>query len=206
MIIDRSCSSLAQPEHGDGGPVNQNDERYDDGGFSEGTMERPGLKRLLLRAAVMAAHDIGITVLARQRNQCRHRLTKLIRLSWLSPRIVTMILAGDSRHHSRLHVAEPGTAAAMVRAGGHNRGISSASRQSPTRCPPQPGGFMRCGRPPSALMQTGKRPSETGGVFAHMFGAPGVSRLHRPKRASQSAQKRATLRPRQGNYVIIPIG
>jgi hypothetical protein len=47
------------------------------------------------QAMVMAAPDTGLTVLARQRGQCRHRLTKLVRISWLSPKIVAMILAGE---------------------------------------------------------------------------------------------------------------
>lgn len=47
------------------------------------------------RDAVMAAPTITIKELARQRNQCRHRLAKLVRLSWLSPRIVTMIVKGS---------------------------------------------------------------------------------------------------------------
>ncbi|MGK2911820.1 MAG: recombinase family protein [Sphingobium sp.] len=46
------------------------------------------------RAAVLAAPATDIKALARQRNQCRHRLAKLVRLSWVLPRIVTMIMAG----------------------------------------------------------------------------------------------------------------
>lgn len=47
------------------------------------------------RASILAAPAMTITELARQRNQCRHRLAKLVRLSWASPKIVTMIMTGS---------------------------------------------------------------------------------------------------------------
>lgn len=104
---------------------------YDDGGFSGGNMERPGLKRLmedvksgqvdvivvykvdrLTRAlsdfakivdvldAMLAAPQTTIKELAATRGQCRHRLAKLLRLSWLSPDIVETIARGE--HPPRL--------------------------------------------------------------------------------------------------------
>lgn len=49
-------------------------DRYDDGGFSGGTMDRPGLKQLLsdveaarIQPAVWLAPDISVTILERRR-------------------------------------------------------------------------------------------------------------------------------------------
>jgi DNA invertase Pin-like site-specific DNA recombinase len=47
------------------------------------------------RGAALANPTITIKDLARQREQCRHRLAKLVRLSWLSPRIVSLIMTGS---------------------------------------------------------------------------------------------------------------
>lgn len=46
------------------------------------------------REAMLTAPALNIKALAEQRNQCRHRLAKLIRLSWLAPKIVSAILSG----------------------------------------------------------------------------------------------------------------
>ena len=46
------------------------------------------------RSAVLAAPDKSIRLLAAEQGCCRHRLAKLVRLSWLSPELTTAIIEG----------------------------------------------------------------------------------------------------------------
>ena len=46
------------------------------------------------REAVLAAPEQSIKAIARQQRQCRHRYMRLLRLSWMSPQIVTAIVEG----------------------------------------------------------------------------------------------------------------
>ena len=113
--------------------------RYDDGGFSGGNMERPGIKALLaevdagnvdvivvykvdrltrsladfakiverldllaLVADAMAAQrlvlvspELSLAQLAKREGRCRTQLARLLRLSWLSPRIIEAIAEGS---------------------------------------------------------------------------------------------------------------
>ncbi len=48
------------------------------------------------RASALASPDRSLRELAREQGRCRHRLAKLIRLSWLSPEITAAILDGRS--------------------------------------------------------------------------------------------------------------
>ena len=46
------------------------------------------------RDMVLAAPDRSIREIAAEQQRCRHRIAKLIRLSWLSPEIATAIVEG----------------------------------------------------------------------------------------------------------------
>lgn len=50
------------------------------------------------RAAVMAAPDKSLRVLAAEHGRCRHRLAKLVRLSWLSPEVTAAIVESRAPH------------------------------------------------------------------------------------------------------------
>ena len=113
--------------------------RYDDGGFSGGNMERPGIKALLAEVdagnvdvivvykvdrltrsladfakiverldllalvadamaaqrLVLASPELSLTQLAKREGRCRTQLARLLRLSWLSPRIIEAIAEGS---------------------------------------------------------------------------------------------------------------
>jgi DNA invertase Pin-like site-specific DNA recombinase len=51
------------------------------------------------RAAVLAAPDMSLRMLAAAQGRCRHRLAKLVRLSWLSPEVTAAIIEGRVAHH-----------------------------------------------------------------------------------------------------------
>lgn len=46
------------------------------------------------RDLVLASPAISRRALATQRGRCRHRLAKLVQLSWLAPKVVSVILEG----------------------------------------------------------------------------------------------------------------
>jgi hypothetical protein len=50
------------------------------------------------RAAVLAAPDMSLPLLAAEQGRCRHRLAKLLRLSWLSPEVTAAIIDGWVPH------------------------------------------------------------------------------------------------------------
>lgn len=50
------------------------------------------------RTAVLANPEKSLRVLAAKQGQCRHRLAKLIRLSWLSPEVAIAIIEGRAPH------------------------------------------------------------------------------------------------------------
>ena len=43
---------------------------------------------------VLAAPDRSLRAIAAEQGRCRHRIAKLIRLSWISPEIATAIVEG----------------------------------------------------------------------------------------------------------------
>ncbi|WP_277970139.1 hypothetical protein [Sphingomonas echinoides] len=47
-----------------------------------------------MRDLVLASPDRSIREIAADQQRCRHRIAKLIRLSWLSPSIATAIVEG----------------------------------------------------------------------------------------------------------------
>ncbi|WP_114227168.1 MULTISPECIES: recombinase family protein [Sphingomonas] len=50
------------------------------------------------RAAVLAAPEKSLRELAAEQGRCRHRLPKLVRLSWLSPEVTAAIVDGKAPH------------------------------------------------------------------------------------------------------------
>jgi hypothetical protein len=50
------------------------------------------------RSAVLADPDKTLRVLAAEQGRCRHRMAKLIRLSWLSPEVTAAIIEGRIPH------------------------------------------------------------------------------------------------------------
>jgi hypothetical protein len=50
------------------------------------------------RAAVLADPDKSLRVLAAEQGRCRHRLAKLVRLSWLSPEVTAAIIEARAPH------------------------------------------------------------------------------------------------------------
>lgn len=51
------------------------------------------------RDAILGSPDLCISAIAAQRQRCRHRLAKLLKLSWLAPDIVDAITSGRHPNH-----------------------------------------------------------------------------------------------------------
>lgn len=51
------------------------------------------------RETVLASPQLSISAIAAQRQQCRHRLARLLKLSWLAPAIVDAIASGRHPNH-----------------------------------------------------------------------------------------------------------
>ncbi|QZD90969.1 hypothetical protein K3148_06185 [Qipengyuania aurantiaca] len=52
-----------------------------------------------VQALVLASSRLSLSQLGKREGRCRKQLTKLLRLSWLSPRIVEAILSGEQPRH-----------------------------------------------------------------------------------------------------------
>lgn len=80
-----SCGAYILSQAGEG--WEKIEEQYDDGGWSGGTMDRPGLQQLL--EDVRAGKAIEPVC-----NYSRKHLHRLVRISWLAPDIISAILDG----------------------------------------------------------------------------------------------------------------